>query len=184
LTAVRTLDLRVNVSSYTLRPPAPLFPRLIHARVQGTFPQGALEQILHGSPYIKHLTITPSTREYMHHPGDPYAYGTSIEPFLQASVSQKAFRGLRTLDLGLEEDVDPELATQFVDMSAEWIETLRIECSFGEPSTAFENRIVPMLQSRRWQNLKNLILPKHDIPQVINDAYRTRKPAFARIAQR
>ncbi|KAG8686281.1 hypothetical protein FRC08_012647 [Ceratobasidium sp. 394] len=166
LTAVRTLDLRVNVSSYTLRPPTPLFPHLVQARVQGTFPQDALEQILFASPRMKHLTIVPSTREYLHHPGEPYAYGTSIEPFLRTSISKQAFCALRTLDIGLEADVCPELATQFIEMSAEEIEELRIEYSFGDPMAAYENRVLPMLQSGRWRRLKKLRLPKLTLPQV------------------
>ncbi|KAG9093046.1 hypothetical protein FRC06_011689, partial [Ceratobasidium sp. 370] len=165
LTAVRTLDLRVNVSSCTLRPPTPLFPRLIRARVQGTFPQDALEQILLASPRMQHLTIVPSTREYLHHPGEPYAYGTSIEPFLRASVSTQAFCALRTLDIGLEDDVDPELATQFIEMLTEGIEELRIEYSFGDPLTAYENWMVPMLRSGRWRRLRKLSLPKLILPQ-------------------
>ncbi|KAG8791782.1 hypothetical protein FRC12_008125 [Ceratobasidium sp. 428] len=182
LTAVRTLDLRVNVSSYTLRPPASLFPRLVQARVQGTFPQDALEQVLLGSRHIRHLTIDPSTREYLHLPGEPYAYGTSIEPFLRTSISRQAFRGLRTLDLGLEDDVDPELVTQFVKMSAEWIEQLRIEYNFGEQLTAYENWVVPMLQSGRWRNLKQLSLPRLAIPQNPEAYIRAHCPALVSVS--
>ncbi|QRV90524.1 hypothetical protein RhiJN_18542 [Ceratobasidium sp. AG-Ba] len=165
LSVVRTLNLRVNVSSQTLRPPNPLFPQLVRARVQGTFPQHALEQFLLTSPYIRHLAIAPSTREYLHHPGEPYAYGTSIEPFLRTCVSKNAFRYLRTLEIGLDSNTDPELATQFIEMSAEWITELRIEYDFGDSLRAFEKRVVPMLKSRRWRNLIKLELPKIAIPK-------------------
>ncbi|KAG9105417.1 hypothetical protein FRC07_009296 [Ceratobasidium sp. 392] len=114
---------------------------------------------------MRHLTITPSAREYLHRPGESYAYDTSIEPFLRATVSRQAFRGLRTLDLGLEEQVDPELATQFMEMSAERIEELRIEFGFGEPLTAYENWVVPMLQSGRWKKLRKLELKKLVVPK-------------------
>ncbi|KAG8790395.1 hypothetical protein FRC12_011983 [Ceratobasidium sp. 428] len=160
LAAVRTLNLRVNVTSSAIRPPVPLFPRL------GTFPQNTLAQILFTSPNIRHLTITPSAREYLHHPDESYAYGTSIEPFLRASVCRQAFRGLRTLDLGLEERIDPELAIQFIETSAEWIEELRLNYGFGEPLTAYENWVVPMLQSGRWKQLRKLELCKCAIPKV------------------
>ncbi|KAG8739455.1 hypothetical protein FRC10_005628 [Ceratobasidium sp. 414] len=114
---------------------------------------------------MKHLTIDSSTREYLHHRGDPYAYGTSIEPFLRTSVSKQAFRALRMLDIGLEDDVDPELATQFIEMSAEGIEELRIGYNFGDSSMAYENWVVPMLQSGRWRRLRRLSLPNLNLPQ-------------------
>ncbi|KAG8742205.1 hypothetical protein FRC10_001901 [Ceratobasidium sp. 414] len=165
LAAVRTLDLRVHVASYTSRPPVPLFPNLVQARVEGVFPQNALEQILLTSPYIKHLTIAPNTREYLHLPGQPHAYGTGIEHFLRTCVSEQAFRALRTLDIGLESGVSPELASRFIGMSAEWIEELRVEYNFGEPLTAYENWVVPMLKSRRWRRLRKVVLPTLVIPQ-------------------
>ncbi|KAG8791781.1 hypothetical protein FRC12_008124 [Ceratobasidium sp. 428] len=171
LAAVRTLNLRVNVTSSAIRPPVPLFPRLVRARIQGTFPQNTLAQILFTSPNIRHLTITPSAREYLHHPDESYAYDTSIEPFLRASVCRQAFRGLRTLDLGLEERIDPELAIQFIEISAEWIEELRLNYSFGEPLTAYDNWVIPMLQTGRWKQLRRLELCKCAIPKndVFND---------------
>ncbi|KAG8791776.1 hypothetical protein FRC12_008119 [Ceratobasidium sp. 428] len=161
LTATRTLDLRVNVASYTLRPHTQLFPNIVRARVEH-----ALEQILFSSPYIRHLTIAPNTREYMHRPGQPHAYGAGIEPFLRTCVFKRAFRALRTLDIGLEGGVDPDLATQFIEMSAERIEELRIGYNFGEPLTAYDNWVVPMLKSGRWRRLRKLILPELEIPNV------------------
>ncbi|KAG9093084.1 hypothetical protein FRC06_011683, partial [Ceratobasidium sp. 370] len=165
LTAVRSLDLRVHVASYTSPPPIPLFPNLMQVRVEGVFPQNALEQILLTSPYIRHLAIAPDTREYLHLPGEPHAYGTSIEHFLRACISEQAFRTLRTLDIGLESGVNPELASQFIEMSAEWIEELRIEYNFGEPLTAYENWVVPMLKSGRWKRLRKLQLPELVVSQ-------------------
>ncbi|KAG9100992.1 hypothetical protein FS749_011272 [Ceratobasidium sp. UAMH 11750] len=165
LAAVRTLDLRVHVASYTSRPPVPLFPNLVKVRVEGVFPQNALEQILFTSPYIRHLAIAPDTSEYLHLPGRPHAYGAGIEHFLRACVSKQAFRALRTLDIGLESGVNPKLASQFIEMSAGWIEELRIEYNFGEPLTAFENWVVPMLKSGRWRRLRKLELPRLVVPQ-------------------
>ncbi|KAG8685932.1 hypothetical protein FRC09_014459, partial [Ceratobasidium sp. 395] len=164
LTATRNLDLRVHVASYTSRPHTQLFPNLVRARVEGTFPQHALEQILFSSPYIRHLTIAPNTREYMHRPGQPHAYGVGIEPFLRICVFKRAFRALRTLNIGLEGGVDPDLATQFIEMSAERIEELRIDYNFGEPLTAYNNWVVPMLKSGRWRRLRKLTLPELEIP--------------------
>ncbi|KAG9095764.1 hypothetical protein FRC07_011033, partial [Ceratobasidium sp. 392] len=170
LTAVRSLDLRVNVASYTSRPPTLLFPNLVQVKIEGTFPQHALEQILLASPYIRHLAIGPKTREYMHRPGEPHAYGAGIEPFLRACASKRAFRALHTLDIGLEGGVDPELATRFIEMSAERIEELRIDYNFGEPLTAYENWVVPMLKSGRWRKLRRLILPRIVIPKDSEDS--------------
>ncbi|KAG8703344.1 hypothetical protein FRC08_002927 [Ceratobasidium sp. 394] len=181
LAAIRTLDLRANVSSYAPRPPTCLFPNLVRARVQGTFPQHALEQILFTSPNIKHLTIAPSAREYLHRPGEPHAYGTSVEPFLRASISRQAFCALRTLDLGLHECVDPGLAIQFIEMSAERIEELRIEYTFGDPSTAYENRVVPMLQNGRWKRLRKLNLPKIILPKESTTFIRSSCPLLASV---
>jgi hypothetical protein len=70
------------------------------------------------------------------------------------------------LDLSLEGGVDPELATQFIEMSDSRMEELRIEFNYGEPLAAFENRVMPMFQSGRWRRLRKLRLPNIEIPEV------------------
>ncbi|QRV90536.1 hypothetical protein RhiJN_18554 [Ceratobasidium sp. AG-Ba] len=179
LTAVRTLSLRSDVLSYTSGPPTPLFPNLVQAQVEGTFPQNALGQILFTSPYLKHLTIAPDTKEYQHRPGSSHAYGTGIEPFLRDSISERAFRGLRTLDIALDSGVNPSLAVQFMSMSAERIEELRIAYNFGEPLTAYENWVIPMLATGTWRRLRKLALPRVAVPNDAEQRLRKYCPALA-----
>ncbi|KAG9123272.1 hypothetical protein FRC07_015168, partial [Ceratobasidium sp. 392] len=123
----------------------------------------------------------PKTREYLHRPGEPHAYGTGIESFLHTCISKQAFRALRSLDIGLEGGVNPELATRFIEVSAERIEELRIEYNFGEPLTAYENWVVPMLKSGRWRRLRKLTLPKLVFPKDSEDDTRTYCPALTSV---
>ncbi|KAG8684934.1 hypothetical protein FRC09_015056, partial [Ceratobasidium sp. 395] len=148
--AVHTLDLKVNVGNEEPPPEYPLFPNLQVARIEGRFPKGSLEKILHTSPYLQELRIVG--KETAEHKGYYRSLGTDITPFLQRCVDDHAFPRLKVLELCLAQRAELDVVAQFLSMHSESLIDLSLELTdpTSQSPDLFQTHFLPVFQNGDW----------------------------------
>ncbi|QRV75295.1 hypothetical protein RhiJN_03310 [Ceratobasidium sp. AG-Ba] len=166
LDALHTLDLEVNVGVDTPAPEAPLFPNLKVARIEGQFPKGSLERILHTSPYLRELRIVG--KETTEHRGSFRSIGRDITSFLQSSVDKGAFPRLQVLELCVARGTDLDAVAQFIAAHAQTLVELRVELANEADASSewFQTCLLPLFQTNDWLNLRLLTLSNVSVPLV------------------
>ncbi|KAG8683025.1 hypothetical protein FRC08_014571 [Ceratobasidium sp. 394] len=167
LNAVHTVDLKVRLGNEEPPPEAPLFPNLQVARIEGVFPKGSLEKILHTSPYLRELRIVG--KDTAEHKAYCRSFGTDITSFLQRSIDDDVFPRLRVLELCFSRAVRLDVVAQFLSiLSGSLVElSLELTDSGDQSNEVFATHFLPLFQGGSWQNLRLLQLT--DIPVSSDD---------------
>ncbi|KAG9104650.1 hypothetical protein FRC06_000414 [Ceratobasidium sp. 370] len=126
--------------------------------MQGQFPKGSLEKILHTSPYLQELRIVG--RDTAEHKAYRRALGTDITPFLQRSIDDDAFPRLRVLELCLSRAARLDVVAQFLSMHSGSLVELSLELTDpdNQSSEVFQAHFLPIFQDGSWQSLRLLQL--------------------------
>ncbi|KAG8737418.1 hypothetical protein FRC10_008197 [Ceratobasidium sp. 414] len=166
LDAVHTLNLKARLGNEEPPPETPLFPNLQIARIEGRFPKGSLEKILHTSPYLQELRIVGE--DTAEHKAYCRALGTDITPFLQRSIDDEAFVRLRVLELCFSQAVKLDVVAQFLSTCSRSLVELSLELTdWGNQSDeVFRTHLLPIFQSSSWQSLRLLQLTNIPVSSV------------------